>query len=1078
MKRLLTNQLNFQQHSWLMLLMMLLFSASTFAADEAKEEKIIAKIADKAQFNQNYDAGNNWYAYQWYNRELNINLSSYKDTKENLVLTFKLYIMDLDDPDKIPFFSQTDKPLVDLLEVGNANNKLLSWSTKKLNLKPGWNDIRVEFPEASNYTRSNFDITEKITWFRLCYAHVTKGDCYLIRIQDVCLRDKSQLVTPEENGGGTTPDYETNYNVCSLPYSLDETFSHDKNFAVGTKFNTPFDLTKHDLKKLYLTFDAEITADNAAEITYLNNGVGQIELCSGGKNDDHEATFGIGSADWKVGKHTYYIPLATHSNSGGEIDWSNLNYMRIYLTRLDQTDMKGTIHLKVNNVKVVDFTTKTVLPALFSDGMMFQQNKAMNIWGYGAEGKKITVEFLKGETSLGKKEATVGADGKWIVSFDGRAASYDKYSFKVMEGETLIQEVKDILIGEVWVAGGQSNMALTVGNLSNHKDVLAAAKNDNIRVFIEPTKPTGETSPYEPEKDIAGAFWGHGNNADQMTKVSAVAYYMVKNLQAKLNIPVGFLYTPIGGSVIEAWLPREQVEASENAELKDKLNRMGLYNDMSFWVNGATTITGFYNAKVGPLKGYNVAGALWYQGESNSGRAELYAQEIQMLKEGWEKTFGFEKGTMPFVYTEVAPWVTNLTEPQFLAKLAEAMEDGFKKINDNKTGFFPIYDTDLDYTGNVVIHPTNKKPVGDRFATAIYNMVYGKAGKEFVCPMFDNLTVQGNKIVVKFVHVGEGLKTIDGTKDVHGFAIAGEDGVYVNASAKIISKDEVEVWNPGLNNPKNVTYAYATWNINSNLANSENFPAAPFRSSRAEGQKYYNPMDWTLADAAQIWSVTAEKGDNNNTKNDFYTKFQDAWKANTVKGTATPTLTFDTEVKAEGKASLKVAYDATTDGVIGVGPVLDYKSIVLQLANFKSLSVQVKNADNRNKTIQLLLKSGDKVFTASTENGLVAKNADFATVLFQLDALKDEKGAAVTDAAKVLAGVTDLQFTINDKQTGTVYLDNVMFTPSKLVATGISEVNAVGNSEKNEVTYNLLGQKVNTPSNGVFIQNHKKVIIK
>lgn len=1076
MKRLLTRRTENWHVSWLVLVLMLLFSASTFAADAAKEEKIVAKIADKAQFNQNYDAAKNWYSYQWYDRQLSIDLSSYAETKDNLVLTFKLYIMDLDDPENIPFFSQDG--LVDLLEVGNANNKLLSWNTKKLNLKPGWNDVRVEFPEAGNYTRSNFDIKEKITWFRLCYARITKGDSYIIRIQNVCLRDKSQLVTPEENGGGT-PTYETNYEVCSLPYNLDVTFNHDKNFSVGKKFDTPFDLTKHNLKQLYLTFDADITADNAADITYMINGVGQIELCSGGKNDDHEATYGIGSVDWKVGKHTYFIPLATHSNSGGEIDWSNLNYMRIYLTRLEQTDMQGSIRLKLDNVKVVDFTTKTTLPTVFSDGMMFQQNKAMNILGYGFVGKKISVEFFKGETSLGKKDATIGEDGKWTVSFDGRAASYDKYSFKVYEGETLIQEVKDILIGEVWVAGGQSNMALTVGNLSNSKEVLAAADNDNIRVFIEPTKPTGEESPYEPEKDIAGAFWGHGDNADQMVKVSAVAYYMVKNLQAKLNIPVGFLYTPIGGSVIEAWLPREVVEADANKDLKMELLRRGLYNDKDFWVDGATTITGFYNAKVGPLKGFNVAGALWYQGESNSQRAELYAQEIQMLKEGWEKTFGFEKGTMPFVYTEVAPWVTNLEEPQFLGKLAEAMEDGYKKINDSKTGFFPIYDTDLDYTGNVVIHPTNKKPVGDRFATAIYNMVYDKAGKEYVCPMFESATAYDDKMVVKFTHVGEGLKTIDGTNDVHGFVIAGEDGVYVNASAKIISKDEVEVYNPGLVNPKNVTYAYATYNIGSNLANSENFPAAPFRSNRADGQKYYNPMDWAWADAAQIWSVTAEKDTYFNGVNDYYTKFQDAWKANTVKGEATPTLTFDTGVKAEGKASLKIAYDATADGVIGVGPVLNYKSIVLQLANFKYISVQVKNADNRDKNLQLLLKSGDKVYTATTENGLVAKNADFATVSFQLDALKDEAGAAVADAAEVLGKVTDIQFTVNDKQAGAVYLDNVMFSTSKpSPSTGISEVTVADGSVKNEVTYNLLGQKVSTPQHGVFIKNHKKVIIK
>lgn len=1070
MKKLLAKQMGRCQAICLMLLTMLLFSSSAVMADEAKEEKIIAKLVDKAQCGRNYDTGSHWYGYQTYDRNLNFDLSAYEGKMENLVLTGKIYIMDLDNPEQIPFLEESQ--MFDFLEVGNSQTTQLNFSPKKLGLKPGWNDFRVEFPQATNYTRNGFDITKPITWFRLCFAHVSSADYCIIRVQNICIRDKSQMVTPEENGTGEKV-YETDYGVCDIPFSMDVTFDHDHNFAIAKKFDA-IDLTKHELKQLYLTFDAEITADNADELTYLHNGTGQIELTSGGTCDNQEATYGIGSVDWKIGKHTYFLPLATHANSGGVIDWSNLNYMRIYLTRLQNTDMQGKIRLKLNNVKVVDFTTKTTLPTIFSDGMMFQQNKPMNIWGYGKEGKAIKVEFFKNGISIGKKETAIGADGKWTVSFDGVPASYDKYSFKVTEGKTLIQEVKDILIGELWVSGGQSNMALSVGGLVNYQDVLAAANNDNIRIFLEPTKPTGETSPYEPEKDIAGGYWGHGDNPNHVTNGSAVAYLMVKNLQEKLNIPVGYINTAIGGSVIEAWLSRDVVEKEENAELKNQLIRNGLYNDQDFWVDGATTITGFYNAKIGPLKGVNVAGVLWYQGESNSGRSQFYAQEIDMLKEAWANTFGFEKNNMPFVYTQVAPWVTDLAAPQFLGGLAEAMADGYKRINDKTTAFFPIYDTDLHYERNVVIHPTNKQPVANRFTTSIYNMVYGKANKEYTCPMFDSFEKNGNKLVVKFVHVGEGLKTIDGTNNVHGFAIAGEDGVYVNANAKIVSDDEVEVWNDGLTNPANVTYAYATYNMLSNLANSEDFPVAPFRSNRADGQKYYNPQDWTFADAAQNWVVSSEKKNYFGTVNDYYTDYMDAWKANTVKGTANVTIDFDTNVKAEGKASLKMSYPANGGGV---GPVLNYKSIVLQLANFKYLSVQVKNADKRDKTMLLLLKSEGKVYTAAADKAL-AKNADFEAISFQLDALNNEDGTAVTDVPSVLAGVTDIQFTVNDSEAGTVYLDNVQFATSKSVATGVSEVKVAEKASKDEVTYNLLGQKVNTPRKGVFIKNHKKVIIK
>lgn len=1054
MKQFFTKCSRFHR-GWMLVLVMLLSCTSLQAATKTRM-KVLGTLMEKAQFNGNYDTGNNWWGYQTYTRTADVDLSAYKDDWSNLVLTARVYLHNLDHPGEFPFLTQSD--CFGFMEVGTdtqgGNN--ITWDPKKLNLKEGWNDIQVSFKTTSSdavpgrYNAEKFTLADRIKWFRFCFAHMKTNDMYLMRIADVNICDKSQTeeVKDEEN-----TVYDTDYDVCSLPFSFDATVTKDGAKGLHqTVFPTAYDLSKHNIKQLYVAFDSEITLSDGAQLTTISNGVGQIELTSSGRCDVEEATIGLGSVDWKEGKHTYYVPLK--SVLGG-LNVSNLNYMRVYLTKLD--NMVGTIHWTMDNVRIVDFTTKSSLPTIFSDGMMFQQNKSMNIWGYGAKGKTIKVELSKNGSVIATKSTTIGADGKWTIAFDAQKGSYDKYSFTAYENGNAFQTVKDILVGEVWLSGGQSNMALTVGGLQIKDEVLADANNDNIRFFMEPTKPTGETSPYVPEKDIAGAKWGHGNDASQVTNVSAVAYLTVKELQQKLNIPVGFLNTAIGGSVIEVWLSRDVIEADKNADFKAKLTRRGMYFDKEFWVDGATTITGFYNAKIGPLAGFNIAGALWYQGESNSGRPELYGQELQMLKEAWGNTFGFKASEMPFCYNGVATWVTETASPYWLGLLSEAMEDGFKKIGDNKTAYFPIYDTNYDYKGNVVIHPTDKRGVAHRHATAIYNMVYGNEGKVFTAPMMESVTANGDKMVVKFNHVGEGLKTTDGLKDVHGFSIADEDGIYVGARAEITGKDEVTVWNDGVKNPKNVNYAFCSFNMESNLANSEGFAASPFRSDRSidyetlDGKNqmksnFYNPQPWAYADGETTWEISKEKKTYYGTVNDYYTDFMPAWTTNPVSGNDVATISFDTNVKAEGKASMKLAYAAA--GAYGVGPESGYQSRIFQFGNFKTISVMVKNPDAREKSLQLSFKSDDAVYT--TETQVVKASSDFETITFDLTTLKDVQNAIVADAISILKAAADVQFTITDNAAGTVYLDNVTFGTYDANELVDGEIRVVGTDADNK----------------------------
>jgi sialate O-acetylesterase len=563
---------------------------------------------------------------------------------------------------------------------------------------------------------------------------------------------------------------------------------------------------------------------------------------------------------------------------------------------------------------------------------------------------------------------------------------------------------------------------------------MANATNDNIRFFLEPT---ATNAPYIPNTDIQGAYWGSGNDGMQVGKVSAVAYSMAVKLQEELNIPIGIINSAVGSSVIEAWLPSQDID--NTPDLANAMKRLGLYFDEEFYPNGTNQMSSYYNLKIHPLIGYNIAGVIWYQGESNSPRPQLYAQELDLYKKSYSRIFNFPNNEMPFIYCQVATWIEKLENPQNLAPLAEAFYDGWAMYPETMA-MLPIYDTDMTYVGNVVIHPTNKTPIGKRFATAALNMVYGGEG-EYTAAVYDAMTVKGDSIIISFTHVGEGLKSINGIDNIRGFAICGADNIFVGAEARIISDNEVIVWNDRVKAPTQVTYAWASYNTTSNLANSVDIPAAPFRTDRSEGYKFYNPQDWSFADG-EYWGVDGEVA-----------AFLPAWFNAPISGDVDATLTYDTENKSEGKASLKAVYGAA--GVVGVGPKISYRTTVNQMANFNTISVDVMNPDESDKSIELWIKGFDQKIYKATALGTegktaatVGKTAGFETLAFDIKTLKDDQGVVLptNTATTILATATNIQFSVTTAAAGTFYIDNVMYGLSTDVALSVEE-ETIGESQ-------------------------------
>lgn len=1002
----------------------LIFSVCAIKAE--KIEKIIAPIVERGQVSQFGPGGDGSYGFQYYDNKLDINLTQAEFG--NLVLKMDVWIENFDTPGSVSFIEKAGFGQIELASDYSTSGKYITWQIKALDLKSGWNELSLDL--TTGKMDPAIDLS-KITFFRFCIAQIReKPEALQIRIKDVKIVDKSILVDPpvieEEN-------WNTDYLVSNVDYNMQgEVSAASKGFSIGKNFAaSPIDASEHNPKQLYLSMDVELDNQvNPGDISYMAKAVGQIELTSSGGPDIEEIQWNVNSPDWKVGKNTYTLAF---SNAGGTIDLTNINYLRIYIVNVP-ADYDGKLQMKVSNVKIVDLTNQTKLPTIFSDHMMFQQNKDINVWGYAEKGKDITVKFLKGETVIGSETVETSEEGKWITTFDGLPASYDKYKLIVSEGETVIQTVEDILIGEIWLSAGQSNMELKVSGTIDGNELMNSANNGNIRFFLEPTYPSSGSGngkqPYVPEKDILGSYWGSGNSGTQVGKVSAVAYRMALDLQEELDIPVGILNTAVGGSVIESWIPREEID--NDPDMKKALERRGLYFDEEWWVESSNTMTTIFNQKVGPLAGYNIAGTIWYQGESNSGRAEIYHMELDLMKKGYERIFNFPDNDMPFIFSHVAPWPTNLTNPQFLGLLAESMYDGWA-MSPNSMAMLPIYDLDHTYVGNVPIHPTNKTPVGKRFAIAAMNLVYDKT-KEYTAPVYESMSIDGNKVTVKFAHVGDGLVGINGATDIHGFAICGEDGIYVNANAKIVSKNEVEVWNDLLLNPVNVTYAFATYNVMSNLANSVGIPAAPFRSERnPDGQTYFNPQDWIYADG-DVWGVIS--GEN-------ATRVP-TWKASRLSGSGvTVDLAFDETIKSEGKASAKVSYNIVNKVKVAAAPVITYATTVKQLSNFNVISVDVLNPDNIKKDLQLQLISGIKTYEASIDEYKIAedlatsilleKSTDFQTIRFYIKSLKDSRGNLVSNVESFLKSVSGIQFVVahnydnNGETAGTVYFDNVTF---------------------------------------------------
>lgn len=456
------------------------------------------------------------------------------------------------------------------------------------------------------------------------------------------------------------------------------------------------------------------------------------------------------------------------------------------------------------------------LPKLFSDHMVLQRQTEANLWGWAAPGEEVKI-------ALGDSTASAKADesGKWRTKLKTPAAGGPfELSFKGTNEITL----KDVYVGEVWIASGQSNMEWSVAASDKPQEEAKNADHPLIRMIkvqrIPAVEPVDDI-PVDPgtKKTTPTSGWAVCS-PETVPQFSAVGYYFARHLAQELKVPVGIVNTSWGGTLCEAWTSKEAL--AEVPSLKYLADRQISVDPAKPNPNQPAVL---YNGMLAPVVPLSIRGAIWYQGESNVNRAHEYATLFPTMIADWRKRFG--QGDFPFLFVQLAPykydgkWENGVYSGS--NKLAELWDSQLKTLAVPNTGM--CVTTDITNVND--IHPKNKQDVGKRLALWALANSYDKKDLVYSGPLYESHEIEGNKIRIKFKH-GSGLVAKDEKQLTH-FQIAGEDQKFVDAKATIEGDTLVVSSSEAVPKPAAVRFA---WNAvaEPNLFNKAGLPASPFRT--------------------------------------------------------------------------------------------------------------------------------------------------------------------------------------------------------------------------------------------------------
>ncbi|MFI3292044.1 MAG: sialate O-acetylesterase [Rikenellaceae bacterium] len=466
--------------------------------------------------------------------------------------------------------------------------------------------------------------------------------------------------------------------------------------------------------------------------------------------------------------------------------------------------MKKLIISLLSLVTITYVQAEVTMSPLFSDNMILQQLTSAPIWGTST-GKEVKVT-----TSWNKKTTSSKVDesGKWRVCVE--TPSYGgPYTITINDGDS--KTIENVLIGEVWIASGQSNMEMEMEgfnsqHVENSNFDIATSKDYNLRV-MDVERAVSAT----PLTEITSTGWSEAC-PEVVAPLSASAYYFGRTLRSSLDIPIGILVSSWGGTSINSWVCPEDANSYQ-----DVIDRPKKSSPRSQHYPG-----GLYNGMICPIAGFAARGFIWYQGESDRMRYETYAQKLLDLATQWREDWGNEE--MPFYFAQIAPFEYRRYDKNDTVSMymREAMAEAVDVVPNS--AMICLSDAGLEGC----IHPSNKKVVGERFAYQVLVKTYGVKGVVAEGPKYKSKESKDGTLIITFDNAEKGLTSFG--KPLQDFEIAGEDGKYYPATARtrsntvILSSKEVA-------NPVNCRYGFKNW-FQGSLYNIGGIPASSFRTDK------------------------------------------------------------------------------------------------------------------------------------------------------------------------------------------------------------------------------------------------------